>query len=281
MNGVMRSLSLLTILLVCLVDAAPKPKKLKQEKTAAPPAPPPVLVPKEKSSAGIVAMSTLLPADQYSIGSPTDEEQLFVEYINRARADAIAESVRLANTTDPDVVSAIASWVVDLPQMLSQFTVLEQHLPPLSINSILTDVSRLHTQDMFDNAFQGHISSSSPPAPFNSGDELSDRVDHFPAYNYTALAENVYSNSRSVFYGHAGFEIDWGAGPYGMQDPPGHRYNIHQYAEPPDPPFEFREIGVGVVLGTNTVDSSTVGPMLVTQNFGNQDSPVPFITGVE
>src|SRR5690242_924638 len=50
----------------------------------------------------------------YSIGDPTDEEQLYLEYINRSRADPSAEGVRLATTTDADVLSAYSFFSVDL-----------------------------------------------------------------------------------------------------------------------------------------------------------------------
>ena len=42
----------------------------------------------------------------YSIGQPTAEEQLYLEYINRSRANPPAEGARLAATTDPDVLGA-------------------------------------------------------------------------------------------------------------------------------------------------------------------------------
>ena len=51
-----------------------------------------------------------------------------------------------------------------------------------------------------------------------------------------------------------------------MQNPPGHRLSIHNAA--------YREVGIGVVNGSN----GSVGPQLVTQNFGTGGSRV--ITGV-
>ena len=132
-------------------------------------------------------------------------------------------------------------------------------------------MARLHTQDMFDNAFQDHVSSSSPPAPFSAGDTLGDRIAEFP-YSPTVVSENVFSYARSVEYGHASFEIDWGSGTYGMQDPPYHRLTIHDAT--------YKEVGIGVIMGFNTVGNETVGPMLVTQNFGTQSSSPAFLTGV-
>ena len=49
----------------------------------------------------VLSASAQMPAQDvalYSIGDPTEEEQLFVELINRAREDAGAEALRLANT---------------------------------------------------------------------------------------------------------------------------------------------------------------------------------------
>ena len=77
-------------------------------------------------------------------------------------------------------------------------------------------------------------------------------------YNYTVAGENIYAYANSVAYGHAGFEVDWGTGTGGMQTGRGHRVNIHSP--------NYREIGVGVVLGTN----GSVGPQLVTQDFGTR-----------
>jgi hypothetical protein len=87
------------------------------------------------------------------------------------------------------------------------------------------------------------------------------------------IGENVYAYCKSVWYGHAGFEVDWGGSALtgGMQVPPGHRQNIHS----PD----FREVGIGVVLGSNG-GSSGVGPQLVTQDFGTVGGLPPLVTGV-
>ena len=65
----------------------------------------------------------------YSIGDPTDEEQLYLEYINRSRSDPPAEGVRLANTTDTDVLSAYSFFSVDLGLMQSQFNAISP-VPP-------------------------------------------------------------------------------------------------------------------------------------------------------
>src|SRR5256714_7939837 len=200
----------------------------------------------------------------YSIGNPTNEEQYYLELINRARANPTAEGVRLATTTDANVLSAYTAFAVNLVLMQSQF-VLIAPAPPLSMNATLTNAARAHSQNMLQNNYQGHNgpdgSITTRLAGYTSG------------ANGWSIGENVYAYSKSVWYGHAGFEVDWGgsAATGGMQSPPGHRQNIHSTT--------FREIGIGVVLGS-AGGSGGVRPQLVTQDFGTVGGLLPFVTGV-
>lgn len=196
----------------------------------------------------------------YSIGSPTNEEQLYLEYINRARASPPAEAARLAATSDPDVVASYKYFGVNLTLMQTQFAAILPK-PPLSMNPLLLTAARAHSEYMLQNNYQGHTGADGV---------LGTRLAAYVAgANGYSIGENVYAYAKSVFYGHAGFDVDWG-GPAltgGMQTPAGHRENIHG---------AFREIGVGVVLGSN----GSVGPQLVTQDFGFRYDTKPFVTGV-
>ena len=182
-----------------------------------------------------------------------------MELINRARQNPSAEGARFATSTDPDVLSAYEFFGVDLALMQAQFNAIPA-APPLAPNEKLWIAARLHTGDMFTNQFQGHFSSGTHA-------DLSTRLaaQSYPLQN---AAENVYAYAESSWHGHAGFNVDWGYDPTGMQDPPGHRLNIHSPA--------YREIGVGVINGRN----GSVGPQLVTQDFGTRFGTTPLITGV-
>ena len=208
----------------------------------------------------------------YSIGDPTGLEQQTLEFINRARADAMMEAFRLKETDDPDVINAINYFEVELDLMVEQFGELTRRTQPLAFNERLIAAARLHSQDMLDNNFQGHESSSNPPSPNQPGDGVGDRVGR-QGYVFSTVAENVFSFGKSAWHAHAGFNIDWGdsgsGSVGGMQDPPGHRLSIHHPG--------YREIGVGLLEGSNT----DVGPMIVTHNFGTQaGGGQPYITGV-
>jgi len=227
---------------------------------------------------------------EYSIGNPSPDAQLYLEYINRARVDALVEANRLAAETDPDITSAYSFFGVTGPNIVEQFQWyvqqgaatpdedFAQHAQPLAFNAKLNTAAELHAQDMFANEFQGHDSSGNPPNPFLPGYDLGDRANAV-GYSFVGLAENVYSYGESPREGHAAFDVDWGNvtnfGDFynpafdgqGMQNEAGHRLNIHNPS--------FKEIGVGVVNGTN----GSVGPQVTTQDFGNPGSAT-FVTGV-
>lgn len=221
---------------------------------------------------------------QWSIGNPTSYEQQYLEYINRARVDALAEANRLAHETDPIILSEYSSSGVTTTNIINQFTAsvangyLDRVAQPLSFSAALLSSAELHSVDMYQHQLQQHDSSSSPPAPFQPGYSALQRAQAF-GYTGTSISENVYSHAKSVAEGHAAFDVDWGtmatpgdpnynpafAG-QGMQNPAGHRHSIHSAAS--------KEIGIGVTLGTN----GSVGPQVVTEDFGT--SAVTYITGV-
>jgi hypothetical protein len=204
-------------------------------------------------------------ATQYSIGDPTDEEQMYLELINRARRDAVAEAERLIAlaATNHDVFEQfVTAWNVDAELMRSQFAALPP-VPPLSLNARLTTAARGHSQYQFDNALQTHTGSG--------GTSVGQRITA-AGYVWGNIGENVFLNATSPEHGHAGFDIDWGPGVGGMQTPAGHRITIHNAT--------YSEVGIGVVNGTKTVNGNDAGPQVVTQDFGRPQTATTFITGV-
>lgn len=233
-----------------------------------------------------VQVGTSFQKDIYDFGSPSNDEQLYIETLNRARASASAEASRLAAETDADVLNAYSFFSINTSDIISQYAwnvssgCMDEVAQPLAPNKILMQAALLHSLDMKNNLFQGHDSSSSPPSPFAAGDSLSARVNKL-GYSWASLSENVFASERSVVYGHAGFAVDWGnttntssscynaafAG-QGMQNPPGHRLSIHKDS--------LKEVGVGIQEGTG----GGFGPRFVTQDFGTPASTVAFVTGV-
>jgi hypothetical protein len=238
---------------------------------SAPPPPFSVGHPALKNSAPKTAQTA---ASFYSIGNPTDEEQLFLELVNRARANPAQEGLLLSNSTDPDILRYVSFFNVNL----DAFVLAMSKIPPaqpLAMNAALTAAARVHSQDMFNNTYQEHISPIDGTNPYDRAVAEGYPQDAF------AVAENIYVQAQSVLHGHTGFEIDWGndaAAVNGMQNPPHHRETIHSPG--------LREVGMGVLLGEKSAlpgeDHQDVGPVLITQDFGQaqQADQHPFITGV-
>ncbi|MGZ0654191.1 CAP domain-containing protein [Coraliomargarita sp. W4R72] len=232
-----------------------------------------------------IQISNDLEKTEWLIGEPTPDEVLYLEILNRARVDAMVEAARLAALTNPLVTAAYSQYGISSANIIAQFQwsvdngVIAASAQPLAFNARLMESSQKHSQDMYNNDFQAHDSSSNPVAPFQAGDTLSDRLNRV-GYVNIAAGENVYASARSAEHGHAGFDVDWGntvntssanynpdfAG-QGMQNPAGHRISIHKGS--------FNEVGVGVVNGSN----GSVGPQIVTQDFGGAIG-VSYITGL-
>ncbi|TVR53781.1 MAG: hypothetical protein EA425_03115 [Puniceicoccaceae bacterium] len=222
-----------------------------QPEPAAPPPAPPVM---EAPGAGFPAIASTF----YSHGDPTDLEQYYLELINRARLNPGAEGDRLAQTMAPEVTAAYAFFGVDLGLMEAEFAALPP-APPLAFNAQLLEAARGHSAWLFANDTQSHSGEG--------GSTVGDRVIQ-AGYPWTAVAENVFSFAENVWHGHAGFQVDWGFGNGGMQDPRSHRTAIHNPV--------FREIGVGITEGINDF----VGPQVVVQNFASRAGAPPILLGV-
>jgi uncharacterized protein YkwD len=211
------------------------------------------------TSAAPVAAAPFL----FSIGDPTDEEQLYLELLNRARANAPAEAQRLIALDDFYVQNALKN--VNTNQMVQQFSTNPAAMP-LSFNAQLMNAARAHAQYQFNNGIQSHVGPGT--------NTLAQRL-QAAGYPYYWATENVYSYAQSVVHGHAAFEIDWTGDTAngGMQSPPAHRDHNHDR--------RFVEIGIGVINGTNKVGANVaVGPQLVTQDFGTTAPGKTYITGV-
>ncbi|MBL8249909.1 MAG: hypothetical protein JNK95_16295, partial [Candidatus Competibacter sp.] len=191
-------------------------------------------------------------ATPYSHGDPSGEEQLMLEMINRARANPPAEGVRLANTTDSDVLNSYNFFNVNLAQLQSEFNSYPVR-PPLAFNSSLIIAARLHSQDMASNDFQSHTGST--------GSTLVQRFASAGYTGWTNAGENIYAYSVSVFYGHAGLNVDWGVSSLG------HRKNIMNFEAGSS---VFREIGIGIIPESNP--ATQVGPLVITQDFGKRSN---------
>lgn len=205
--------------------------------------------------------SVALRSQEYSHGDPTPDEQYMLELINRARANPTEEGIRLIDTEDPSVQAAYTYFNINKAATKQAFTTYPQR-PPLAFHPALIQAARVHTADMVANNFQGHVGSN--------GSTLDQR---YAAAGYVPQGqwgENVSAYSNSVWYGHCGLNVDWGTQ---NQIDLGHRSNIMNFKG-----AVYTEIGIGITKTTGGLQQGTVGPYVITQDFGIRTAR--YITGV-
>lgn len=197
----------------------------------------------------------------YSHGDPTPEEQLMLEMVNRARANPTEEGIRLMDTDDARVQSAYSYFNINKTATKAAFTAYPQR-PPLAFHPDLITAARNHSKDMDANNFQGHNSSN--------GDDLSRRYAKVGYGSQGMYGENVAAYSESVWHGHCGLNVDWGEQ---NQIDLGHRENIMNFKS-----AVYTEIGIGIIYNGKGLMQGSVGPYVITQDFGTRS--VRYITGV-
>jgi uncharacterized protein YkwD len=173
-----------------------------------------------------------------------------LELINRMRSQPSAELDLLLNSGNSSVNFALDFFNVDLNVLRAQWLSLEA-VQPLAWSGELYDAAINHNERMIQQDTQSHRLSGELA--------LGDRI-AATGYNWSTVGENIYAFSNSVFHGHAGFAIDWGFSPTGIQPSHSHRNNIMNN--------NFREVGLSVTPENNPTTS--VGSLVVTQNFGSR-----------
>ena len=198
---------------------------------------------------------------------PTELEQFLLELVNDARLDPQGNAARYISgysplrSSDRDIQSALSFFQVNGAALQSAFAALTP-VQPLAWSETLAAAARVH------NGAQIGADQQTHQAPGEAA--LGTRITAAGYANWNTLGENVFAFADSILFAHAGFMVDWGQGANGMQSPPGHRDSIMSAG--------FREIGVGVTPEAN--NATSVGPLVVTEDFGNRFGNRGFILGV-
>lgn len=198
------------------------------------------------------------------MAAPTAQEQYQLELINHARIDPMGNAARYISSYSPlvsgnaAIQSALNFFSVSGSDLLAAFKALVP-VQPLAWNSNLNEAASLHSAAMIAADLQSH----QLPGELSLGDRLK-----AAGYVFQSGGENVYAYSLNDWYTHAGFMVDWGYGPGGMQSPAGHRDNIMA--------ARFSEVGIDITAENDP--ATKVGPLVVTEDFG--DRGLTFILGV-
>jgi Ca2+-binding RTX toxin-like protein len=191
---------------------------------------------------------------EVAMPGPSDQEQLFLEYINEARLNPMANAARYITSYSPltssngSIQNAINYFQVSGSALQAAYNALVA-VGPVAWNEALSTAAESHNAAMIAAQQQTHQAPGEP----GLGTRLINA-----GYNFNSAAENVFAYTESVIQGHAGFMIDWGNGPGGMQSPAGHRNSIMNAA--------YTE--VGIAMDAEPSSANPLGPYVVTQDFG-------------
>jgi hypothetical protein len=190
---------------------------------------------------GLSAQVTMIRAlTLYDSGDPTPEEQLLLEYINRARANPTAEGTRLG----------INMWesLCDLNDVGIR--------PPLAMNKILLQVADYHSWDMYTNNYFDH----------------NDLSGHDPDQRMTGAGYSWWTWGENIAVGSSGYSATNLEDDLVIDSSTScrlHRVNLFD--------SNFTEVGVGYYAGATPNPSGWSS--FLTQDFGSA-SVEPFLVGV-
>lgn len=184
----------------------------------------------------------------YNSGNPTPDQQLVLEYVNRARANPIAEGQRLRFDIHEGLENDPANGCYG-PEYVSP-------RPPLAMNPILLSVAQGHVQDMYN---QNYFSHTDP-----NGTTAFQRMTN-AGYNFLSAGEDMAAGT-----GMSATDLqDYMMEDFGTPCRP-HRMNLLDIF--PNQPATYQEIGVGYYEGSS-------GQAFITEDFGTSTQG-PFLVGV-
>lgn len=190
-------------------------------------------------------------------GGPSAEAQSMLELINFARTNPSAAAERVTSHLTPDVVATLNYYGVDVNQAKQEISSATPQ-PPVAWNSQLANAAQGHSQDMANTQVQSHSGSD--------GSTINSRISN-AGYAAVSAGENAYAYATNVDEAMQAFLLDWGVADKG------HRRNLLQPNVSAD--NAFRDVGIGIVKTNN----SNFGPVVVTQDFGNQASEKAQLVG--
>jgi uncharacterized protein YkwD len=182
-----------------------------------------------------------------------------LELMNRLRLRPAAELPMILASKDPDIRNALDFFNVDINELKREWAQLTP-VAPLAWNDALAKSALGHSQRMLAADEQSHQLKGEAP--------LLGRTVSAGYKDASFVGENVFAFMESVPHGHAGFAVDWGDGPHGIQSPAGHRDNLMAGV--------FSEVGISII---DSRAGKSVGPLLVTQDFGARRDQNPFLLG--
>ena len=192
---------------------------------------------------------------------PSGKEQTQLWLLNRARQNPTAEGIWLATTQHAGIANGRSFFNVDTNLLKNEFASYPVK-PPAAFDVRLYRAAQQHAQNLINRDSQDH-------------DGQIDLI-RAEGFEFNRLRVNVFSYALNAYEAHAAYNIDWGAGPGGMQTGRFHRQAIQSLDG------NYSNVGIAAIHETNA--ATEVGPWITAANFGealthNPDHYNRFIVG--
>ncbi len=195
-----------------------------------------------------------------SSGGPTNQQQYMLELINMARTQPTVMATWIQNNIDANDTATMAHYGDVLSTALAAIGG-SKAIQPLAWSDTLASTAQEQSQYEADNQTQTHQGPGEA--------DLSGRLAAVGYTNPSQYGENSYAYAQSVDHAMKAFLIDWGV------PDDGHRDNLLQPGTPDAQ--QYTEVGIGIVA---TQPGSSVGPNVITQDFGRPANFQPQVVGV-
>ncbi len=195
-----------------------------------------------------------------SSGGPSAQQQYMLELINMARTNPAEMATWIQSNLTASDLATIQHYGVNLDQALSEIAS-NPPVQPLAWSDTLASTALEQSQYEADNQVQTHDGPGEA--------DLAGRLSAAGYTNPSQYGENSYAYAQSVDQAMIAFLVDWGVAGNG------HRGNLIQPGTPDAD--TYTEVGIGIVA---TNPGSSVGPFVMTQDFGRPASFTPQVVGV-
>jgi hypothetical protein len=194
------------------------------------------------------------------LSGPTADQQYMLQLVNLARTNPTAMVSWLKSHVDQNDQATMDHYGVNLDSELSAIGS-STPVQPLAWNDTLAATALQQSQYEANNQVQTHQGPGEK--------DLNGRLDDAGYTNRVVDGENSYAYANSVDHAMKAFLIDWGV------PTKGHRGNLLQPNT--SDANTYNEVGIGIVA---TGPNSSIGPNVITQDFGRQANSKPQVVGV-
>ncbi len=194
-----------------------------------------------------------------AVVGPTAAQQYALQLVNFVRTDPSAAATMFVNNITPDVQNTLNHYGLTEASLVNELNAATPQ-PPLAWSDSLGASAQAQSQ------YEANTGTQTHQGPGQNS--LGGRISAAGYNNASSYGENTYAWANNTDEAMLSFLFDWGVADHG------HYNNIMQPGVSAQ--NAYKDVGIGLVNTSN----SSVGPLVITQDFGAQQNEGPQIVGV-